>query len=280
MQKKALGRGLSALFEGGSADTKAMRVAEIEVHRIIPNRYQPRRAFDKETLRELTESVRRDGILQPVIVRQGPDGQYELVAGERRWRAAQAAGLEKIPTIIREVTDAELIALALIENIQRQDLNPIEEGRAYQRLVQEFQMTQEEVALRVGKDRSSVANLIRLLVLPVELQEEVRAGRLSMGQARALLSLSRGADQLRAARQVIQKGLSVRQTERLVKRLQEKRSPKGLKHLPLGMNEGEERLRRHLGTRVKIIPKTKGGSIMIQYCDLSDLDRIMERILS
>jgi ParB family transcriptional regulator, chromosome partitioning protein len=280
MQKKALGRGLSALFEGGSAESQGTRVAEIEIHRIIPNRYQPRRAFDEETLRELTESVRRDGILQPVVVRQGQDGQYELVAGERRWRAAQAAGLLKIPAVIKEATDAELIALALIENIQRQDLNPIEAARAYQRLVQEFRMTQEEVALRVGKDRSSVANLIRLLVLPVELQEEVRTGRLSMGQARALLSLSRSADQIRTARQVIKKALSVRQTERLVKRLQEKRSPKGLNRLQPGMNEGEERLRRHLGTRVKIVPKTKGGNIMIQYCDLSDLDRIIGLILS
>ena len=280
MQKKALGKGLSALFEGDAAVTQNTRVAEIETRRIIPNRYQPRRAFDEVALRELTESVRRDGILQPVIVRPGQDGQYELVAGERRWRAAQAAGLERIPAVIKEATDADLVALALIENIQRQDLNPIEAARAYQRLVQEFQMTQEEVAVRVGKDRSSVANLIRLLALPVELQEDVRAGRLSMGQARTLLALARGADQIRAARQIIRKGLSVRQAERLVKRLRENRPPKGLSRLQLSLGDGEERLRRHLATRVKIAPKTKGGNIIIQYCDLSDLDRIMGLIIS
>ncbi len=280
MQKKALGKGLSALFESDAAATQNTRVAEIETRHIIPNRYQPRRAFDEVALRELTESVRRDGILQPVIVRPGQDGQYELVAGERRWRAAQAAGLEKIPAVIKEVTDTDLVALALIENIQRQDLNPIEAARAYQRLVQEFQMTQEKVAVRVGKDRSSVANLIRLLALPMELQEDVRAGRLSMGQARALLALARGADQIRAARQIIRKGLSVRQAERLVKRLRENRPPKGLSRSQLGIGDGEERLRRHLTTRVKIAPKAKGGNIIIQYCDLSDLDRIMGLIIS
>lgn len=281
MVKKALGKGLGALFERAPEEAKTSRSLEIGVKQIIPNKYQPRKAFDDTSLRELTESVRRTGILQPVILRQREDGQYDLIAGERRWRAAQAAGLETIPAVIKEATDNELLFLALIENIQRQDLNPIEAARGYQRLVQEFQMTQEEIALRMGKDRSSVANALRLLSLSVELQEEIRAGRLSTGHAKALLALPRSIDQMRVARQIMKKGLSVRQTERMVKHHQE--SPlrkKGGEHQPLGFDEVENRLRRHLGTQIRIGPRAKGGTLSIQYYDLTDLDRIVDLILS
>jgi ParB family chromosome partitioning protein len=280
MEKKALGKGLGALFEGTAGVAPATRTTEIELHRIIPNRYQPRRDFDEEGLDELTESVRRSGVLQPVVVRRIEDGQYELVVGERRWRAAQKAGLARIPAVVKEATDAELLELALTENLQRQDLNPIEAARAYRRLVSEFHQTQEEVALRVGKDRSSVANLLRLLSLPPEIQEEVTAGRLTMGHARALLALGHPGDQVRAARQVLKRGLSVRQTEWWVKRLR-KTAPKRVStRRPPGMTEMEEKLKRHLATPVRIISKAKGGTITIQYYNLEDLDRISELILS
>ncbi len=280
MEKKALGRGLGALFEGAAVEVPTTRATEIEVHRIIPNRYQPRRAFDDENLRELTESVRRKGILQPVVVRRGGDGQYELIIGERRWRAAQKAGLERIPAIIQDATDEELVELALIENLQRQDLNPIEAARAYRRLVSDFHLTQEEVALRVGKDRSSVANLLRLLSLPAELQEEVISGRITMGHARALLTLSHLADQIRVVRQILKRGLSVRQTEWLVKRLRGGGAKNVSRRQPPGIAEMEEKLKRHLATPVRVTPKAKGGTIAIQYYDLPDLDRISELILS
>ncbi len=280
MEKKALGRGLGALFEGAPKEIKSVRSLEVELGRIIPNRYQPRKAFDEKGLRELTESVRRAGILQPVLLRQRQDGQYELIAGERRWRAAQAAGLEKIPAIIKEATDHELLELALIENIQRQDLNPMEAARGYRRLIQEFQLTQEDIGLRIGKDRSSVANTLRLLSLPVEIQEEVRSGLLSTGHAKALLALPRAMDQMRLARQIIKKGLSVRQAERRVKQIGETGPRKmAITRRPTGVVEVEDRLRRHLGTPVRISPKAKGGTVVIDYYGLPDLDRIVELIL-
>ena len=280
MQKKALGKGLGALFEGAAVEVQTSNANEIEIRRIIPNRYQPRRAFDETSLKELTDSIRQSGILQPVVVRPAPEGQYELIAGERRWRAAQKAGLKRIPAFVKEATDEDLIALSLIENIQRQDLNSIEEAKAYQRLVQDFHLTQEEIATRVGKDRSSVSNLIRLLILPVEIQEEVKSGRISMGQARALLSLPRGMDQIRAARQIIKRGLSVRQTEEMVKRKRETRAPQATGGRPSGRGDVEESLRRYLGTHVKVMPKARGGRITIQYSESSDLDRITELIIS
>ena len=279
MEKKALGKGLSALFETSPGDIKTTQTLQIEASRIIPNRYQPRTDFNEEALHELTESIRRTGILQPVMLHRRPDGQFELIAGERRWRAAQAAGLKKIPAIIRDAAEDELLAFALIENIQRQDLNPMEAARGYQRLMREFQLTQEEIALRVGKDRSSVANALRLLSLPLEIQEGVRSGRLSVGHAKALLALKRSNDQIRAAEQILKKGFSVRQAEQWVKRLGEAGSKKkGVSRRPSGIQEVEDRLRRHLATAVKVSPKAKGGKLVIEYYNLSDLDRITELI--
>ena len=279
MEKKALGKGLSALFETSPGDIKTTQTLQIEASRIIPNRYQPRTDFNEEALHELTESIRRTGILQPVMLHRRPDGQFELIAGERRWRAAQAAGLKKIPAIIRDAAEDELLAFALIENIQRQDLNPMEAARGYQRLMKEFQLTQEEIALRVGKDRSSVANALRLLSLPLEIQKGVRSGRLSVGHAKALLALKRSNDQIRAAEQILKKGFSVRQAEQWVKRLGEAGSKKkGVSRRPSGIQEVEDRLRRHLATAVKVSPKAKGGKLVIEYYNLSDLDRITELI--
>jgi ParB family transcriptional regulator, chromosome partitioning protein len=281
MEKKALGKGLEALFEGGPAVAGPSETVEIEVGRIIPNRYQPRADFDEAGLRELTESIRRTGILQPVLLRRRQDGQFELIAGERRWRAAQAAGLEKIPAMFREATDDDLLAFALIENIQRQDLNPIEAARAYRRLMKDFQMTQEAIASRVGKDRSSIANALRLLSLPHEAQKLIREGRLSTGHAKALLGLGRSADQTQLARRIVGKGLSVRQAERWVRHLGNSGTRKGTRaRRPAGVPEVEDRLRRYLATSVKIAPAPKGGKLVIEYFDVSDLDRIVDLILS
>jgi ParB family chromosome partitioning protein len=280
MEKKALGRGLGALFEGPPADITPTRPLEVEVARISPNRFQPRRDFDEEGLKELADSVRRTGVLQPVLVRKLEDGRYELIAGERRWRAARAAGLERIPAVVKDATDDEVLALALIENIQRRDLNPIDTARGCQRLIKEFRMTQEEIAARLGKDRSSVANALRLLSLPAELQEAVRDGRLSAGHAKALLGLTRAPDQTRAAREILKRGLSVRQSEALVRRLQKPGTGRRPSLRLADLDALEDRLRKYLSASVRIAPKGKGGRLTIQYYDEPDLDRIAELILS
>lgn len=281
MAKKALGKGLEALFEGPSVETVLSDTLQVEVGRIIPNRYQPRSDFDEAGLRELTESVRRTGVLQPVLLRRRQDGQFELIAGERRWRAAQAAGLEKIPAIFKEATDDELLAFALIENIQRRDLNAIEAARAYRRLVKDFQMTQDEIALRVGKDRSSIANALRLLTLPQQVQEMIGGGQMSPGHAKALLMLSRSVDQVRLAREIVRKGLSVRQAERGARQSAEPSTRKGTgNRRSVEISALEDRLRRYLATPVRISARPKGGRLTIEFFSLSDLDRVAELILS
>jgi ParB family chromosome partitioning protein len=280
MEKKALGRGLGALFEGPPADVTPVRPLELEVNRISPNRFQPRKEFNEDGLKELADSVKRTGVLQPILVRKHADGRYELIAGERRWRAARAAGLATVPAVVKDATDDEVLALALIENIQRQDLNPIDTARGCQRLIKEFRMTQEEIAVRLGKNRSSVANALRLLSLPVELQEAVRDGRLSAGHAKALLGLSRAQEQSRAAREIMKRGLSVRQSEALVRRLQKPGAGKKVAPRLPDLVALEDRLRRYLSTSVRIAPGGKGGRMTIHYYDGSDLDRIAELILS
>lgn len=281
MQKKALGKGLGALFIEPTDLEGGFHNREIEIGRIIPNKYQPRTQFDEGKLRELTDSVKKNGILQPVIVRRSHEGQFELIAGERRWRAAQAAGLERIPVIIKEATDEEVVILALIENIQREDLNAIEEARAYRRLIKEFAVSQEEIAAQTGKDRSTVANALRLLNLPLELQEEVRSSKLSVGHAKAILSIGRAADQIKVARRILQKGLTVRQTEKLIQQVQGgSQKKKSVSQPPLGVYEAVDRLRRHLGTQVSIKQRGSHGEIMIHYYELPDLDRIVDLILA
>ncbi len=284
MQKKALGRGLDALFErslpeGASPASASGRFLDLDVKRIIPNRYQPRKVFKEPELQELAASLRGKGVLQPVLVRRAEGGRFELIAGERRWRAAKLAGLEKIPAVLQEASDTEAVELALIENLQREDLNPIETAKAYRRLIEEFQVTQEDVARRVGKERSSVANALRLLSLPPELQDAIASDHLSVGHAKVLLSLAGLQAQFRLARQIMRKGLSVRAAEAAVKRLTSPLGQKALPKAPIPVVEAQERLMRYLGTRVRITAAKGGGQITIRYHNPSDLDRLLELIL-
>ncbi len=290
MQKKALGRGLDALFEHTGSGKPEIPIAEsspdgisgmparIAVDEIIPNRYQPRTVFGEEALEGLAASVKGSGILQPILVRRTLAGRYELIAGERRWRAAKKAGMKQIPAVIQEASDQQAVELALIENLQRQDLSPIEAARSYRRLIEEFDLTQEDVGRRIGKDRSSVANTVRLLELPAEVQQLVLLGKLSHGHAKALLGLSRTQDQLRLARRTVQKGLSVREVEEAVRRKpgSTKTAPRTV---PSPVREVEEQVMRHLGTRVRINPEQKGGKISIQYHSEDDLNRLIELIM-
>ncbi len=273
MKKAALGRGLGALIP----DSR-QAVQEIEVGRIKPNPDQPRKSFDRTSLEELAASIREKGVLQPVMVRRGGEDEYYLIAGERRWRAAAIAGLEKIPVIIKESGPGESLELALIENIQRDDLNPMETAEAFQRLIEEFGYTQEELSRRVGKDRATVANYLRLLKLPVEIKGLVRDERLSMGHAKAIVSLPTRRLQVDAARAVVKKGLSVRETEALCRRLTA--PEKGKRAKDPDIVELEERLKRSLGTKVRIRHRGKGGRIEIEYYSLEELDRLLETLLT
>src|SRR5947207_15377709 len=213
-QRKALGRGLSALL--GTSDLETDQLREIDIERILPNSHQPRKSFDEDALNELANSIREHGLVQPIVVRPLEDGFFQLIAGERRWRASQRVGLVKIPAIIRESGEHAALEIALIENLQREDLNPIEEAQAYERLINDFGLTQEEVARRVGKSRTTIANMLRLLRLPIEVQQWLRENRLTPGHAKALLSLSDLNAILDSARKIIEGSYSVRQAEVLV----------------------------------------------------------------
>ncbi len=280
MQKQALGKGLGALIPDLSAlddkEKRALGITEIELDRIVPNEYQPRKTFDDEKLHELASSIREQGVIQPVIVHRAGSG-YALIAGERRWRASRLAGLKTIPALVKEATKRELLEMALIENIQREDLNPLESAEAYKRLQDEFKLTQEDLAKRVGKERSTVTNFLRLLNLPKELRHDIAAGNLSMGHAKALLSLERVRDQLQAAALIVKKGLSVREAEMLASRL---KNPPKEKKARMGheLKAVEEKLKKALGTKVSIATKAKGGRIVIDYYSNEELDRILEKI--
>ena len=279
LKRQALGRGLGALIPGGSpAERKG--VMNLGIEEIRPDKHQPRRHFDETHLEELAESIRSKGILLPLIVRRAHDG-YVLVAGERRWRAAQKAGLREVPVMVREVTEKEAFELALIENIQREDLNPLEEAEAYRRLIDEHGLTQEELAGRVGKDRSTVANALRLLRLPDPIKQAIVAGQLSMGHARALLAISDEADLRRAADQVIAEGLSVRAAEALVQRLKSKRRPKEKREAGQSVQVRHlvEKLQRKLGAKVELKDKGGSGTLEIRYQNLAELDRVLAGIL-
>jgi ParB family chromosome partitioning protein len=280
MQKQALGKGLGALIPDLSVlddkEKKALGIIEIELDKIIPNEYQPRKVFNDEKLRELAASIKEQGIIQPVIVHRAGTG-YQLIAGERRWRASRLAGLKTIPALVKEATKRELLEMALIENIQREDLNPLEAAEAYKRLQDEFKLTQEDLAKRVGKERSTVTNFLRLLGLPKEIKQELATGALTIGHAKALLSLERVRDQMRAAGMIVRKGLSVREAEVLSSRL--KNPPKEKKvRLSHELKSIEERLRKALGTKVVIAAKSKGGRIVIDYYSAEELERILEKI--
>ncbi|GBE33919.1 chromosome-partitioning protein Spo0J [bacterium BMS3Bbin06] len=269
--KTALGRGLDALIPATEPG-----IHEVELSRIQPNPEQPRKVFTETALEELAQSVREKGILQPIILRKTETGGFYLIAGERRWRAAKLAGLKKIPAVIKESTPAESLEIALIENIQRDDLNPVETAGAFQRLMEEYGYTQEDLAGRVGKDRATVANYLRLLKLPYEIKERISNGHLSMGHAKALLSLPSPKTQIEAARRVLNKGLSVRETEALCKRLlsPDKKGKKSGKDP--NITALEERLKQSLGTKVRIAHRGKGGKIEIEYYSLDELDRLLE----
>ena len=284
MEKRpALGKGLSALIPDIPEPRTSAASAEVDVDQISPNEHQPRHRFEDGGLDELAQSIRANGVIQPIVVRR-VDGGYRIIAGERRWRAAQRAGLTRVPIVIKDVapgSDAQLLEMALIENIQREDLNPIDEAAAYERLSSEFRMTQEEIAAAVGKDRSSVANHMRLLKLPHEVRAEVAAGRLSMGHARALLATADEASQRQIAREVVARNLSVRETEAMVKRTgraviaSQRRSPAVS---DVHTRAAEEKLRMALGTRVRIHRKGKGGRIEVDFANEDELQRLFEHL--
>ena len=283
-KRPALGKGLSALIPE-ALDAVPARPAglEVDIDLLAPNRYQPRARADDATLDDLASSIRATGLIQPIIVRRADRG-YQIIAGERRWRAAQKAGLQKVPVVVRDVAagqDQSLLVLALVENIQREDLNPIDEAAAYRRLIDEFHQTQETVAAAVGKDRATVANYLRLLKLPDEVRAEVSAGRLSMGHARALLALEGDQAQRNMARDVLARGLSVRETEQLVTRaLAAGTAPKAAAPNPLDADTRAalDRLRLALGTRVEIVRRGKGGLIRIPFKNEDELIRIYEAL--
>jgi len=279
MQKRGLGKGLSALIPDNSVLTGGRTIVNIDINKVTPNPRQPREEFTPETLNELSESIKSQGIVQPVLARL-KNGKYELVAGERRWRAARKAGLTLIPAIIKDFSDEESLELALVENIQREDLNPMDEAEAYKKLSDEFHLTQADIAKKVGKERSTVANIMRLLDLPREIQVGIRRSQISVGHARALLALASQQDQLSLWKDIVKKNMSVRDVERLVQG--EGSAKKALRKRKLTLNEElldlTELLTTHLGTKVRIHGSAKKGRIEIDYFSQEDLERIVESL--
>ncbi|MEW5746501.1 MAG: ParB/RepB/Spo0J family partition protein [Nitrospirota bacterium] len=274
--KTALGKGLEALLP-----EKGEEVINIDIGKILPNQHQPRKVFKDEALKDLADSIKEKGVLQPVIVSRVGDGTFRLIAGERRWRASHLAGLTKIPALIKEVSSQDAVEIALIENIQREELNPIETANALQQLIKEFNLTQEALSQRVSKDRATIANYLRLLKLPDEIKKLINSDSLSMGHAKALLSLDQKQKQLEAAREIVKQGLSVRAAEALCKRLTEAPEPKQKKKkekMP-EVTDLESKLTRALGTKVTIQHKDKRGKIEIEYYSLDELDRLLEILL-
>jgi ParB family transcriptional regulator, chromosome partitioning protein len=282
MEKRpALGKGLSALIpDPPEARTSSV---EVDIDRLSPNDLQPRGHMDHAALDNLAQSIASSGIIQPIVVRKVGD-RFQIIAGERRWRAARIAGLQRVPIVVREVAPGDersLLQMALIENIQRENLNPIEEALAYRRLMDQFQLTQETIASAVGKDRATVANVVRLLKLPDEVRAEVASGTLSMGHARALLGLTNEADQRRMARDVIARSLSVRETESLVKKIADEGAPPEVavpRSVDVHTRAAEERMRLIFGTRVRIVRKGTGGRIEMDFGSEDELIRLYEQL--
>jgi ParB family transcriptional regulator, chromosome partitioning protein len=289
MSRKALGRGLSALLSDSmmqNVSSEGDDFLEIDIDLIEPNPEQPRTHFDETKLEELAQSIRSNGLVQPLLLRRAPGGRYQLVAGERRWRASQRAGLRKVSAVIRDISNEQLLPLALIENIQRQELNPIEEALAYQKLLQDFGLTQDELAKQVGKDRSSIANHLRLLRLPAQVQRMLEDGRLSMGHARALLSVDQESRLISLAEEILANQWSVRETEKAVKRITaaptDKDASPGVTHVQNDANirAAELKLKRYLGTQVHIHLANQGtGRLEIEFTSMSDLDRLYNLIM-
>lgn len=282
MNRKALGRGLGALLSSDTTVDLRSEPTEVDVDAIVPGPMQPRTHFDEGALEGLADSIRSQGIIQPLLVRRVGD-RYELIAGERRWRAARLAGLSKVPVVVKDVPDKDLLEIALIENIQRENLNPIEEAQAYQRLIETVGLTQESLAARVGRDRSYITNYLRLLKLPDDIQKLVMEGRLSTGHARTILGLVDVDRQRKLARQIINRGLSVRATEHLVRTDVEEAAPsKTTSAVDPNIRAAESKLRRALGTQVRIVQlRGEGqGKVEISFFSNQDLDRIYNLLLS
>jgi ParB family chromosome partitioning protein len=285
MNRKVLGRGLGALISEEETKNGREQLLEIDLDLIEPNSEQPRTRFSENNLEELTQSIRANGVVQPIIVRK-KGGNYEIVAGERRWRASQRAGLQKIPVIVKDVSDEKLLELALIENIQRQELNPIEEARAYKNLVEKLGLTQEIIAERVGKNRTVITTAMRLLKLPKDIQELVEEEKITAGHGRALLMVHEIEIQRQLTKNIIEMSLSVRETEKAIKRLNRSNNisvenntvkPK----IDANVQAAETKLRRYFGTNVQIIPDGKGtgGKIEVEYYGESDLDRVFNLMI-
>jgi len=286
MAKRVLGRGLNALIPEKSSQTQGQileskvrqAVANIPIEKIKDNKYQPREDFGQDALKELATSIKEKGFIQPVLVRE-QQGGYELIAGERRFRAAQMLNLKEIPVIIKDVSDLDSLELSIIENVQREDLNPIDQAKAYKRLLDEFNLTQEAVSDTIGKDRTTVANILRLLKLPQKIQEYVSRGTLSMGHAKAILGLETESRQMRLSTKVIKDGLSVRDTERYAKKISIPSKKKVIEKDP-NLGSIEEKLRDLFGTKVKIIKGKRGGKLEIEFYSDSDLERILTLLKS
>ncbi|HEX6718945.1 MAG TPA: ParB/RepB/Spo0J family partition protein [Pyrinomonadaceae bacterium] len=282
MNRKALGRGLGALLSSDRTFDLEAEPSEVDLDSIVPNPMQPRTHFDQTSLENLAESIRSHGIVQPLLVRRRGN-QYELIAGERRWRAAKLAGITRVPVVVKEVPDESLLEIALIENIQRENLNPIEEAQAYKKLIETVGLTQEALASRVGRDRTYITNYLRLLRLPDDLQQLVKEGRLSTGHARTLLALNHVDLQRRLARKVIDGALSVRATEQLVQKASEEKPPRRSAPGPIDPNikAAETKLRRAFGTQVRIVQSADGrGRVEISFFNTQDLDRIYNLLVN
>ena len=278
MHRKALGRGLEALIPApaGTATLEQPGLQELPIAEISPNPFQPRVRFSDEAIRELADSIKTTGVLQPILVRRNAGNGYQLVAGERRLRAASLAGLVRIPAVLKDLEDREMLEYALIENVQREDLNPIEEAKAYQALAQTSRLTHDQISERVGKQRASISNSLRLLLLPPEVQDMVSRGTLSAGHARALLSLESHGDQLAAAKYIHAKGFSVRRTESYVRRKLRRHHSRPPGARLAGLMEWENKLQQKFSTHVSISPKRKGGKVEFEYYGQEDLERLLE----
>lgn len=277
MAKKALGKGLGALIY--TEDSGEDNITELKINDVEPNINQPRKTFDDDKLLQLAESIKDHGIVQPIVVKKEKN-TYKIVAGERRWRAARIAGLKTVPVIVKELTERQIMEIALIENLQREDLNPIEEAEAYDKLIKEYEMTQEEISKIVGKSRSAVANSIRLLNLNEKVREFLIDGSISSGHARTLIVIENQELQVKVAEEIIKRGLNVRETEKLVKRYLTEKPKKKEKILSEEIIEIEEKIKNVFGTKVRITPNEKKGKIMIEYFSSDELERIIELIMT
>lgn len=282
MKRKALGKGLSALLPDVPETTGGESLAEIDVKRIDPNPFQPRQHMEQAKIQELARSLAQDGLMQPLVVRR-VGSRFQLVAGERRWRAARLAGFKQVPAVVRDVPEERLLELALIENIQREDLNSMEEAVAYKRMVSELGLSQEQVAEKVGKDRSTVANLLRLLRLPDSIRKAIARNEISPGHARPLLAIDNAQTQTEIAQEIVEKGLSVREVERRVKTLsappKQSKSKKVASHTDPNTRAAEDQLRQALGARVRILRKGRGGTLEIGFFSEEELSKIYEILL-